>query len=144
LDLNYSSKTFIMPKRSSKDDKTPSKRSRRDSGSDSGPEVEEVEAVTQAAKGPEVEEVEAVTQAAKSAMKRTPLWKNFTLLEDWVPNPKASRREQYRPAKCNHCDAVMTRIDGNTTNLRNHLKKHPNKWAAYLKDMKDSSEEKVS
>jgi hypothetical protein len=118
-----------MPKRSSKDDKTPSKRSRRDSGSDSGPEVEEVE---------------AVTQAAKSAMKRTPLWKNFTLLEDWVPNPKASRREQYRPAKCNHCDAVMTRIDGNTTNLRNHLKKHPNKWAAYLKDMKDSSEEKVS
>lgn len=121
-----------MPKRSAKDDKTPSKRSRRASdGSGSG-------------SGSEVEEVEVITQAAKSAQKRTPLWDHFTLMEDWVPDPKASRREHYRPAKCNYCAAVMTRIDGNTTNLRNHLKKHPNKWAAYLKAMKESSEEKVS
>jgi hypothetical protein len=119
-----------MPKRSASDDKTPSKRSRRSSATE-----EEVQVVEQ----------EEQSQAAKSATKRnSPLWDHFTMKEDWTPGIKAGKRESYRPAVCKYCDAIQTRVDGNTTNMRNHLKKHPSKWQAYLKAMKQDQEEKVS
>jgi len=85
-------------------------------------------------------------KAPKSAKKRNnPLWDHFTIDPDWVPPKDAEKekREQYAPGICKHCKKEITRVDGNTTNMRNHLKSHPTQFNAYQKALKEDKEAKV-
>ena len=89
-----------MPKRSADLEKTPAKKGRTVSSTSSSSDEE-----TQ-------------TQPIKSVTKRNnPLWDHFTLKDDWVLEKTATKREQYPPAICNHCKAVVTRLDGNTSHM---------------------------
>ena len=117
-----------MPKRTSKRARSPS-RSRSRSRSRS------------ASRSPSSSPV----RPPKSAKKRNnPLWDHFELQKDWVAPRDATKRESYLPAVCKHCMKAVTRIDGNTSNMKSHLQHHSAKYHEYQKALKADKEEKVS